>query len=178
MKKLHFLIAVFFILGLSGCDLPSGPYKIIPADHYDVNIQNAIMGKWKLVGKSIGDRNHCYVDIICSGCYRCNYTDNVEEGKYIEFSKIENEKYGVFLSNMQPEEAYYIPTFFSIYLYYSLDSLKKSSTLFNDVLEICNEYPREGSDTLQLLSASIGSSGWLGDGSEYRYYYFIKMENE
>ena len=129
-----------------------------PIEDYDADLQSKIIGKWKLVGKSINSAE--------------DYTDAVEDDKYIEFTKIENSVYGNYISNMAPENLYYIVTKnIGIYFYTSLDSHNIMHPDYR--IPLLQLIPN---DTL-FLTFSVGS-GWFDDKSKYIYYFFTKMENE
>ena len=156
-KILIFTMSLCIIV-FSGCMPEDNPS---PLERYDINVHNFLTGRWKLVGKSY---KHYSKD---------GYVDITNSDKYVEFTKNGNSKYGNFLSNMYPMEAYYIPTSSIVFFYDSLKHLNKSSEsdLFDYFLLI---YCAPFSDTLELGQ----SYGWFNEGLPYIYYYFIKMEDE
>lgn len=88
------LITTFLlcVVGSTGCE---GPYYPILKDEYDAVLHNDIIGKWKLVRKSIHSSD--------------GYTDDVEDCS-ITFTKIENNMYGHYTSNIFPDDLYYVVT--------------------------------------------------------------------
>ena len=159
-KKILILTMLLCLIGFSKCVDHEPVNFVIPSERYCELTHNFLIGKWQLVGKSY-DLNS-----------KDGYVDVTDEGKYIEFTRIEDKKYGKFLSNMNPEEVYYIPTSPTICFYYSLDSLNKSSKLVDYYLLINTYY---SPDTVRFGG---NSHGWFGDNSLYREYHFVKMEDE
>lgn len=157
MKKL-FAAMLLCMVSFTACDTGLPTYGS-PEEEYSADAQNYILGKWKLVGKSIKD-----------GTLNSGYTDDIEKDIYIEFTKNGNNVYGNYTSNQYPEEAYYIVTGNSLYFYYSLDSLKKNSYLF-DAAFFHTAF--SDIDSFRILSPE----GWFNDNSEYKVYYFTKMED-
>ena len=158
-KKKFFFAALLCLFGSSGC-VPEVDI-VSPEEMYCADAHNKIIGKWKLVGKSYNSHS------------KDGYVDITDDNKYIEFTKNGNNKYGNFMSNMQPQEAYYIVTMHGIYFYFSLDSLKKSSYLF-DFSYGWGTRDNTG-DTLCLYS---NLNDTVGFDTLYYELYFIKMEDE
>jgi len=158
--KMNFFLfaALLCLFGFSGC-VPEVDI-VSPEEMYCADAHNKIIGKWKLVGKSYNLHS------------KGGYVNLTNKDKYIEFTKNGNNKYGNFISNMQPEEAYYITTMYGIYFYFSLDSLNKSSYLAD--YSFCHNLYNSLPDTLILDNGQ----GWFAKCSMYKVYYFMKMEDE
>ena len=156
-KILIFTMSLCIIV-FSGCMPEDGPGS--PLEEYSADANNSLMGKWKMAMKYSYRNNTLY-----------SVEDVSDEGNYIEFTKNRNNKYGNFMSNMYPKEAYYIITRYAICFYFSLDSLNKSSHLYDYAINT-SFYFRKIRDTLSLRSFD----GWFGDSSIEFCYDFIKME--
>ena len=163
-KQILIITTLLCVVGLTvACNHGDDVYRFkSPVEEYLPYFHNNIIGKWKLIAM-YSNQEHF----------------PVENDKYIEFTKIGNNKYGLFQSNMHPEEAYYILTMMGLCFYYSFDSLYKSSKiggwdyLFLDA-GIAYNNPYNPFDTLRLYSRD----GWFGDNSIYTNYCFIRMEDE
>lgn len=165
MKKLNenilLLTALLCYVSFSSCENPI--YRPTLEEEYNDILHNSIVGKWKLVGKSIYSSSY-------------DYTNDVEVCS-IKFTKFENNIFGKYTSNIFPKDLYYVVTALSsIIFYYSLEDFE-----FRDIDwrgNFCNwgNVIMSTNDTL-CLSFAV-NAGWFNDKSKYTYYYFIKMEND